>query len=199
METAGIKRIDKSGTYEWPWATTRGLAILSGAAGGGGGGGGASCKDGLSFIAGGGGDGGDGGDGTRLVINETVFIAAGGEGGGGGGGGNIRDENPEKGTNGRGCHYGEGGQGGQGAATDSEVNPERIVSEGGNGGKGYPGQVCVIELEKLTIGTSIEAAIGAGGNGGKGGKGHRDAENGASGTGGFVLLIPIQDKTEGSG
>lgn len=145
MDAAGIKRIDKSGTYEWPWATNHGLIVICGASGGGGGGG----------------------------MDEGM---------------------PKRGVNGRGARYGEGGDGGQGAKADLE--PPKLISEGGDGGKGFPGEIQVIELDDLSKGVSIEVEIGEYGEGGLGGEGYRDAESGADGKGGSVLLVPILQSVE---
>ena len=66
MQTTGLKRILKSGTFEWPWPTAFGLAIITGAAGGGGGGGGALCIQGLNLYGSAGGGGGGGGAATTV-------------------------------------------------------------------------------------------------------------------------------------
>lgn len=194
MDAAGIKRIDKSGTYEWPWATNHGLIVICGASGGGGGGGGAFCKDKLNIFGSAGGKGGVGGNGTKVVVGPRQYIAFGGDGGGGGGGGGMDEGMPKRGVNGRGARYGEGGDGGQGAKADLE--PPKLISEGGDGGKGFPGEIQVIELDDLSKGVSIEVEIGEYGEGGLGGEGYRDAESGADGKGGSVLLVPILQSVE---
>lgn len=49
MSEMGFRRILKSGVFQWPWPTSHGLAIITGAAGGGGGG--ALCIQRLNFLA----------------------------------------------------------------------------------------------------------------------------------------------------
>ena len=59
MPNPGLQKIVETGTFSWPWQTSRGLAILTGGSGGSGGsgGGGAFCMEGLNLYgAGGGGD-----------------------------------------------------------------------------------------------------------------------------------------------
>ena len=110
MQDAALERITESGSVEWPWATSAGLAIVTGATGGGGGG--ACCLEGLNFYGAGGGGGGgatvprtenqlasDGGSGGKGFPGETLIVELRGlskgkpleveigQGGGGGGGG----------------------------------------------------------------------------------------------------------------
>lgn len=194
MKAAGIKRIDKSGTYEWPWSANHGLIVIYGACGGGGGGGGAFCKDGLNMFGSTGGKGGGGGGATSVTIGANQFVAFGGDGGGGGSGGGVDEGIPMRGINGRGARYGKGGDGGQGAK--AELESSKLISEGGDGGKGFPGEIKVIELEDLSRGMSIEIEIGDCGRGGFGGEGYRNADSGTDGEGGSVKMVPIPQVSE---
>ena len=103
MAGLGLRRIVESGTFVWPWPTSRGLVIVTGATGGGGGG--ALCIQGLNLYGARGGDGGDGGGATMVTIGQTTYQAAGGNGGNGGG---LIDGKPVKGAIGPGCRYGDG-------------------------------------------------------------------------------------------
>ncbi len=189
MQGARLRQIVESGTFEWPWPTPLGLVIITGAAGGGGGGGGAFCIEGLNLYGGGGGDGGGGGGVTAVTIGSRTYQAAGGNGGGGGGGGGITDGKPAKGANGLGCRYGCGGEGGRGAVV--QPSPERTVSDGGDGGRGFPGETRVEELKDLSVGALFEMVIGQAGREGKGGQGYKKGTDGTKGIDGSVLFIPI--------
>ena len=58
MPNTGFGRIVESCVFEWPWTSSHGLLVITGASGGGGGGGGALCLEGLNLYgAGGGGKG----------------------------------------------------------------------------------------------------------------------------------------------
>lgn len=183
------RRIIESGTFKWPWHTPHGLAIMSGAAGGGGGGGGAVCIEGLNIFGAAGGEGGDGGDATTLVVRERLCVAAGGNGGYGGDSGSIIDGKPQEAGQGSGCHFGPGGDGGSG--TDVARAEDRIVSDGGGGGKGYPGETKVVEFSDMSCGDEIVVEIGNGGNGGRAGSGFEPGDDGDVGQNGWVLLVPI--------
>ena len=189
MTGARLRRINESGTFEWPWTASSGLAILTGAAGGGGGGGGALCWEALNLFGGGGGGGGGGGHATTLKIGEQVHRAAGGDGGDGGGGGGLDNGRPVSGKNGRGCNHGAGGDGGRGAL--AAPDERRIVANGGDGGKGFPGETAIAELHGLSKGDRFEIEVGSGGTGGRGGEGYENGGAGAVGSGGFVLVVPL--------
>ena len=92
MPQSGLQRIVETGTFSWPWQTSRGLAILAG----GGGGGGAFCMEGLNLYGAGG--GGGGGQATTLTVGSRVFRASGGDGGSGGNGGGMVNGKPLKGA-----------------------------------------------------------------------------------------------------
>lgn len=188
--TTGMSvRIVESGTFEWPWATSFGLLVIAGASGGGGGGGGAFCMEGLRLHTGGGGGGGTGGEGTTVRFRGNIYVANGGNGGDGGGAGGLADGEPVTGRDGRGCRYGGGGEGGHGAV--ASPSPERTVSNGGNGGKGFAGETVIVELTRLAVGDRFETNIGAGGGGGSGGQGFVDGGDARPGAGGSVLFVPI--------
>ena len=116
LTSVGGRLFTSSGSFDWPWNTTTGYAILvsgGGGDGGGGGGGGSgglnanagdvpgnggnSSPDGTTGFAGtngtasgaGGGAGGDGGDGgsTNILVNGTTHQTSAGIGGPGGPGG----------------------------------------------------------------------------------------------------------------
>lgn len=184
-------RVTETGAFSWPWDTSRGLAVIAGAAGGGGGGGGALCLEGLNFHGSGGGRGGRGGGGTTLLVGERLHVARGGSGGGGGGGGGIKDGEPLRGKDGAGCHFGlsDGGAGGRPSAA-----PDRIVAEGGDGGRGFPGETVVVELEDLTVGDALQIQVGEGGAGGAGGAGYEEGRGGTSGQNGHVLIVPLTER-----
>lgn len=196
MRDAVLHRITESGNFAWPWATPTGLAIITGAAGGGGGGGGAFCLEGLNLFGAGGGGGGGGGKATTVQVGEQSYRAAGGNGGDGGGGGGLDDGHPVSGINGKGCHYGLGGDGGAGAIAPPAEG--RLVSNGGNGGKGFPGETLLVELQGLSKGAEIKVEVGRGGGGGGGGKGYGTGSTGAIGADGFVAFVPLHvDKERG--
>ncbi len=161
MARTGFARITESGVFEWPWAESRGLLVITGAAGGGGGGGGALCLEGLNLY---------------------------GAGGGGGGGGGLNEGKPVEGNRGKGCHYGDGGDGGNGAVVPKADG--RLASNGGKGGKGFPGETQIVELADLSVGDRFEINVGRGGGGGGGGKGYENGGTRAEGTHGLVLFIP---------
>lgn len=183
------QHIVESCIVAWQWRTANGLAIVCGAAGGGGGAGGAVCIEGLNIYGGSGGDGGDGGNATTLTVRGESYLAAGGNGGYGGDSGRIVDGEPQVVAAGPGCHFGPGGDGGRGTALAAKDG--MIVSNGGGGGKGYPGETRVVELADLSYGEELAVRIGAGGNGGRGGQGYEDGPHGEAGEGGFVLLVPL--------
>ena len=167
MRDAALHRITESGNFEWPWAAPTGLAIITGAAGGGGGGGGAFCLEGLN-----------------------VF----GAGGDGGGGGGLNEGHPVNGIDGKGCHYGGGGDGGAGAVAPPAEG--RLVSNGGTGGKGFPGETLLVELQGLSKGDELKLEVGRGGGGGGGGEGYGTGSTGAIGADGFVVFVPLHVDSE---
>ena len=189
MQTIGHRRIVKSGVFEWPWTESHGLLFIVGAAGGGGGGGGAFCLEGLNLYGAGGGAGGGGGGSTTVKGGETIYKAAGGNGGDGGGGGGLQEGNPLEGKCGKGCHYGEGGEGGNGAVVPPTDG--RLTSNGGKGGKGFPGETRIVELADLSVGDRFEIKVGRGGGGGDGGRGYKTGDPGVVGASGFVLFVPV--------
>jgi hypothetical protein len=69
------------------------------------------------------------------------------------------------------------------------------VSNGGHGGKGFPGETRIVELDGLSNGDRFEVDVGQGGQGGGGGAGYKHGDTGAEGEGGFVLFVPLS--TEG--
>ncbi len=187
-------QIVESGAVEWPWRATRALLIISGAAGGGGGGGGAFCMQGLNLHGGGGGRGGGGGGPTRVEVRGNPYCTSGGGGGAGGGGGGVMNGKPIRGKDGGGCHFGEIA-GGRGARIGTEVqDSDAITADGGDGGRGFPGETIVEEITDLSVGDSFEITIGQGGRGGIGGKGFLDGQDGCDGHNGRVLLVPIHEE-----
>ena len=189
MQKKGFSRIVESGVFVWPWKEPQGLLVLSGAAGGGDGGGGAFCLEGLNLYGAGGGGGGGGGEETHVTHGSAHYKAAGGDGGVGGDGGGLHEGKPVEGQHGRGCHYGDGGRGGQGAVVPPVDG--RLASNGGNGGKGFPGETRIVELADLTVGDRFEIKIGRGGGGGGGGQGFAAGDGGVTGADGFVLFVPV--------
>ena len=165
MRESVPRRVTESGIFVWPWATPHGLAIVVGAAGGGGGGGGGAA--------------------TTVRTGDKIHRAAGGSGGDGG----LIDGSPVKGKDGKGCHYGVGGDGGHGAIAPRAEG--RTVSDGGDGGKGFPGETRIVELQGLSRGDRFEIEIGIGGQSGGGGDGYKQGDTGASGNGGVVLFVPL--------
>lgn len=189
MEALEHRLIAESGKFEWPWPTTSGIAVVTGGAGGGGGGGAAPQKQGTNVRGGLGGDGGDGGQATMLSFRGTAHVAAGGNGGGGGGGGGISHHGqPVDGKRGSGCLFGEGGRGGKGGRRSTDAD---LMADGGDGGKGFPGECRVVELTNLSVGEPFAIIVGSGGNGGSAGRGKQPGEDGAGGNSGTVLFIPI--------
>ena len=189
MLKEGFSRVVESGVFVWPWTESQGLLVISGAAGGGGGGGGAFCIEGLNLYGAGGGGGGGGGEVTSVTRGNAPYQAAGGNGGDGGGGGGLRESKPVEGTLGKGCHYGDGGDGGRGAVTPPAEG--RLASNGGNGGRGFPGETKIVELANLSVGDRFDIEIGKGGGGGGGGRGYVDGDPGVAGADGFVLFVPV--------
>lgn len=189
MQKKPFIRVAESGVFRWPWTETRGLLVICGAAGGGGGGGGALCLEELNLYGAGGGGGGGGGAETSVKRGETTYRAAGGNGGNGGGGGGLHDGKPVTGKPGNGCHYGDGGDGGGGA--DVPPAEGRLTSNGGDGGKGFPGETRIVELTDLCIGDEFEVQVGRGGCGGGSGKGYVTGALGTVGANGFVLFVPL--------
>ena len=68
-------------------------------------------------------------------------------------------------------------------------SPKQTASNGGNGGRGFPGETLVVELTGLSVGDAIQISVGGGGGGG--GMGYERGQEGANGLAGSVLLIPI--------
>ena len=167
MRDAAVHRITESGNFEWPWAAPTGLAIITGAGGGG---------------------GGEGANATTLQVGEQSYQAAGGAGGG------FDDGHPVNGIHGKGCHYGlSGGDGGAGAVAPPAGG--RLVSNGGNGGKGFPGESLLVDLQGLSKGDEIQIEVGRGGGHG-GGIGYETEGAGAIGADGFVILVRLHVHTE---
>ena len=189
MVKKGVSRVVESGVFVWPWTESQGLLVISGAAGGGGGGGGAFCLEGLNLYGASGGGGGGGGEATNVQRGNARYQAAGGNGGGGGGGGGLHEGKPVEGKQGKGCHYGDGGDGGRGAVVP--LVDGRLASNGGNGGKGFPGETQIVELTDLSVGDRFEIKVGRGGGGGGGGKGFETGDVGVAGANGFVLFVPV--------
>ena len=194
MQDAALRRVTQSGSFEWPWSASTGIAIIVGASGGGGGGGGALCLEGLNLFGAGGGGGGGGGGATTLKTGEQTYQAFGGGGGDGGGGGGLDDGQPVNGNNGKGCRHGDGGSGGRGAVASPAA--DRLVSNGGDGGKGFPGETRVVELHGLSKGDRLEVEIGQRGRGGGGGKGFETGGSGSEGADGSVIFVPLEGKGE---
>ncbi len=167
MLKKGFRRVIKSGVFVWPWTESHGLLVIGGALGGGGSGGGA----------------------TSVKRGKTTYQAAGGNGGDGGGGGELHEGKPVEGKHGKGCHYGDGGDGGRGAVVPPTDG--RLASNGGNGGKGFPGETQIVELADLSVGDRFEIKIGRGGGGGGGGKGYKKGDVGVAGADGCVLFVPV--------
>ena len=196
MAQVALKRIDESGIFRWPWDSTSGLLVICGASGGGGGGGGAFCLEGLNLFGADGGEGGYGGEPTIVLRKQAAYEAAGGDGGGGGGGGGLHDGESAPGKNGVGCRYGSGGDGGGGGEV---TRPEgRLSSNGGDGGKGFPGETLIVELSDLSAGERFDISIGAGGGGGGGGEGYEAGAAGGAGKNGHVHFVPLITDSEGT-
>ena len=191
MKETGVRKIVESGNFEWAWETARGLLIISGADGGGGGGGGAFSMQELNLCVGEGGEGGVGGGPTTVEVGGRTHGASGGAGGGGGGGAGINNGKPARGKDGAGCHYGDihGGLGARGSGEDQDSG--KILAEGGNGGRGFPGETRIVELDDLTVGADFKVDIGQGGRGGRGAPGYVEGKDGSDGNNGCVVLVPI--------
>ena len=189
MQEGRFSRVVESGVFVWPWSEAQGLLVIGGAAGGGGGGGGAFCIEGLNLYGAGGGGGGGGGEATSVTRGNAHYRAAGGNGGDGGEGGGLHAGSPVEGKHGRGCHYGDGGDGGHGAVAPPAE--DRLASDGGSGGKGFPGETQIVELANLSVGDRFDIKIGGGGGGGGGGKGYEKGDPGLGGADGFVLFVPV--------
>ena len=189
MLKKGFIRVVESGVFVWPWTETQGLLVVGGAAGGGGGGGGGFCIEGLNLFGAGGGGGGGGGKATGVKRGNANYQAVGGNGGEGGSGGGLHEGEPVKGKHGKGCHHGDGGDGGRGAVVPPVDG--RIASNGGDGGKGFPGETQIVELANLSVGDRFEIKVGKGGNGGGSGKGYEKGNIGVAGADGFVLFVPV--------
>ena len=101
----------------------------------------------------------------------------------------MSDGNPVNGKDGVGCRFGHGGKGGRGAR--AELAEDRTVSDGGNGGRGFPGETIIVELENLSVGDLFEVSVGNGGGGGLGGSGFVVGDNGGKGIDGSVIFVPI--------
>ena len=117
-----------------------------------------------------------------------VFGAAGGGGDGGDGGGYV-DGCATPGKDGRGCGHKGGGEGGFGAKALNQN--ECVVAAGGRGGRGFPGQTRLVELQEITFGDVIEINVGKGGTGGSGGKGYVIGGDGSTGNDGVVVFVPL--------
>lgn len=187
-----MRRLNESGTFEWQWSARRGLAIVIGGSGGGGGGGGAFCIDGLNLFGAIGGSGGEGGDETTITVRKRTYSAAGGRGGDGGDAGGFADGTPLKANEGRGCNHGNGGQGGSGGqVAKPDLAPHRNLSNGGDGGKGFPGETLIVELHSLSVGDRFSVIIGDGGGPGEGGSGFVNGSKGTQGMDGAVIFVPL--------
>ena len=194
--TETLARVEESGDFAWPWAASRGLAVISGAHGGGGGGGGGFCMEGLNVYGTDGGGGGGGGGATTLSVGERRYVASGGNGGGGGSGGGLKNGEPVVGKTGSGCKFGLSA-GGAGGCPDPA--PSRVTANGGAGGAGFPGETVLIELEGMALADAIGIQLGDGGAGGPGGTGFAPGKEGAEGPRGHVLLAPLFDASHGGG
>jgi hypothetical protein len=70
----------------------------------------------------------------------------------------------------------------------------RIASNGGDGGRGFPGETLVVSLGGLSIGDRFEIVIGQGGDGGRGGEGFETGKVGSGGADGWVVLVPLHTR-----
>ena len=79
------------------------------------------------------------------------------------------------------------------AAGGGRVEPseDQMVSDGGTGGQGFPGETLVVELAHLSEGELIEIALGKGGGGGRGGSGFEVGGDGGKGIDGSVIFVPV--------
>ena len=195
MSRMGFVRLAESGPFEWPWTSKHGLLVIRGAAGGGGGGGGGFCLEGLNLHGSDGGEGGGGGGPTSVVHEQGTYRAAGGGGGDGGNGGGIPEGRPEAGKPGRGCRHGDGGEGGRGG--DVPPADGRIAANGGDGGRGFPGETVMVPLKDLSMGDHFEIEVGRGGVGGLGGEGFNNGTTGIDGPGGWVVFVSLLVGDEG--
>ena len=123
----------------------------------------------------------------------VISGATGGGGGGGSGGGITRDGKPLHGNNGQGCNFGRS-DGGKGARADE--TDDRVVANGGDGGRGRPGETVIVELSELSVGDVFQITIGQGGGGGGGGPGFESGCDGSRGIDGHVLFVPVYDKQD---
>ena len=87
------------------------------------------------------------------------------------------------------CFFGDGGDGGQGGL--AQDNTEFPFPKGGEGGRGFSGEVLVKELTDMSEGEVLAIIVGEGGDGGSGGRGKKPGREGGNGKGGHVLFIPL--------
>ncbi|MDE2809962.1 MAG: hypothetical protein OXN90_16220 [Gemmatimonadota bacterium] len=121
---------------------------------------------------------------------KEQYTATGGNGGGGGGGGGFTGHGePVDGKDAVGCPFGDGGNGGRGGLTQEDA--EFLLAKGGEGGRGFPGEVVVKELTDMSEGEVFAIMIGEGGDGGSGGRGKQPGEEGGKGKGGYVFFVPL--------
>ena len=173
-----------SQTFEWPWGTSMGQAILTAGSGGGGGGGGGGASthgidSGLPSApgSGGGGDNSGGSGGAAGAAGSS----GGGSGGSGGDSGSIGGATRGGGGGGgAGGNAGNGGSGGAGGSVEEGFGiGGRAGSGGGGGGSGYDGGDSSIAVGGVTHTTDG----GSGGGGGGGGGGESDQGNTAGSNG----------------
>lgn len=108
----------------------------------------------------------------------------------------MLDGGPVAGTPGTGCHYGDGGEGGRGGVVPP--SDRRVASNGGDGGRGFPGETVIVLLEDLSVGDRFEIEVGTGGGGGQGGEGFKTGAAGIGGPSGWVMFVPrLPSNTEG--
>ena len=195
MHAVGLCRIEKSGTFAWPWDSRHGLLIVQGAAGGGGGGGGSCRVEGLTIFGADGGKGGGGGRTTLVEYKQKSWQAGGGNGGAGGDGGGLDEGKPVAGAHGTGCRHGDGGDGGNGGK--AILVDGNLASDGGDGGRGFPGETLIVELDDMSVGDRFKVSIGDGGEGGLGGQGHNSGEAGGKGADGAVVFVPLLERITG--
>ena len=67
----------------------------------------------------------------------------------------------------------------------------RIASNGGDGGRGFPGETLIVPLGNLSVGDRFEIKIGEGGGGGRGGEGFETGTVGIAGGAGWVIIVPL--------
>ncbi len=134
---------------------------------------------------------------TSVQYKDKEWSASGGDGGGGGGvQATGSTTQPLVAKDGSGCRFGKGGRGGIGA---SKPPSGRLAYGGGSGGKGFPGETLVIEINSVAVGDPFDVTIGAGGRGGNGGDGLDPGSNGDDGGDGYVLFIPLFEPTNERG